>query len=145
LEAGVAALGIIFAAFIVMGQAPRSRVSPMLEAEQFVLRDKQGKELVRLGIQVDGQPRLTRADASGAVRRWRPPASAASAHSATTGGKVMGEYSVKRPLKRPPIHPGEVMREDVLPALGLSVSEAARRLKDELARIEPATSVSSSA
>jgi len=40
----------------------------------------------------------------------------------------MEEYSVKRPLKRPPIHPGEVLREDVLPALGLSVSEAARRL-----------------
>jgi addiction module HigA family antidote len=40
----------------------------------------------------------------------------------------MGEYSVKRPLKRPPVHPGEVLREDVLPALGLSVSEAARRL-----------------
>jgi addiction module HigA family antidote len=43
-------------------------------------------------------------------------------------GKVMGEYSVKRPLKRSPIHPGEILREDVLPALGLSVSEAARRL-----------------
>jgi len=40
----------------------------------------------------------------------------------------MGEYSVKRPLKRPPTHPGELLREDVLPALGLSVSEAARRL-----------------
>jgi addiction module HigA family antidote len=40
----------------------------------------------------------------------------------------MREYTVKRPLKRPPIHPGEIMREDVLPALGLSVSEAARRL-----------------
>ncbi len=40
----------------------------------------------------------------------------------------MGEYSVKRPLKRPPIHPGEILREDVLMALGLSVSEAARRL-----------------
>jgi len=40
----------------------------------------------------------------------------------------MGEYSVKRPLKRSPIHPGEILREDVLPALGLSVSEAARRL-----------------
>ncbi len=33
----------------------------------------------------------------------------------------MEEYSVKRPLSRPPIHPGEVLREDVLPALGLSV------------------------
>ena len=40
----------------------------------------------------------------------------------------MREYSVKRPLRRPPIHPGEILREDVLPALGLSVSEAARRL-----------------
>jgi plasmid maintenance system antidote protein VapI len=41
----------------------------------------------------------------------------------------MGEYSVKRPLKRPPVHPGELLREDVLPALGLSVSEAARRMR----------------
>ena len=40
----------------------------------------------------------------------------------------MSEYLVKRPLKRPPIHPGEVLREDVFPALGLSVSEAARQL-----------------
>jgi len=40
----------------------------------------------------------------------------------------MVEYSVKRPLKRPPIHPGEILREDVLPCLGLSISEAARRL-----------------
>ena len=41
----------------------------------------------------------------------------------------MDEYIAKRPLKRPPIHPGEIVREDVLPALGLSVSEAARRLR----------------
>ena len=41
----------------------------------------------------------------------------------------MGEHSVRRPLKRPPIHPGEILREDVLPALGVSVSEAARRLR----------------
>jgi len=40
----------------------------------------------------------------------------------------MVEYSVKRPLNRPPIHPGEIFREDVLPSLGLSISEAARRL-----------------
>ena len=40
----------------------------------------------------------------------------------------MTEYRVKRPLQRPPIHPGDVLREDVLPALGLSVSETARRL-----------------
>ena len=40
----------------------------------------------------------------------------------------MAEYKVRRPLKRPPVHPGEILREDVLPALGFSVSEAARRL-----------------
>ena len=40
----------------------------------------------------------------------------------------MGEYIIKRPLKRPPVHPGEILREDILPALSLSVSEAARRL-----------------
>jgi addiction module HigA family antidote len=31
--------------------------------------------------------------------------------------------------KRPPTHPGAVLREDVLPALGVSVSEAARQLR----------------
>jgi len=40
----------------------------------------------------------------------------------------MAEYRVKRPLKRPPTHPGAILRQDVLPALGLSVTEAARRL-----------------
>jgi addiction module HigA family antidote len=40
----------------------------------------------------------------------------------------MIEYPVKRPLRRPPVHPGEILREDVLKSLGLSVSEAARRL-----------------
>jgi addiction module HigA family antidote len=40
----------------------------------------------------------------------------------------MGEYFVKRPLMRAPVHPGAILREDVLNNLGLSVSEAARRL-----------------
>ena len=40
----------------------------------------------------------------------------------------MEKYFVKQPLKRPPIHPGEILREDILPNLGLSVSEAAKRL-----------------
>ena len=40
----------------------------------------------------------------------------------------MAEYQVKRPLQRKPVHPGEIMREDVLPMIGLSVSETARRL-----------------
>ena len=39
----------------------------------------------------------------------------------------MTEYSIKQPLKLRSIHPGEILREDVLPALGLSVSEMARR------------------
>ena len=40
----------------------------------------------------------------------------------------MGEYFVKRPLSRPPVHPGEILREDVLQNLGMSISEAAKRL-----------------
>lgn len=32
-------------------------------------------------------------------------------------------------LRRSPTHPGEILREDVLPALDLSVSEAARQLR----------------
>ena len=40
----------------------------------------------------------------------------------------MSEYFVKRPLKRPPVHPGEILREDVLKSLGMSVSEASKRL-----------------
>ena len=32
-------------------------------------------------------------------------------------------------LRRPPTHPGAILREDVLPALNLSVSEAARQLR----------------
>jgi len=31
--------------------------------------------------------------------------------------------------KRAPTHPGEILREDVLPSLGLSISEAARQLR----------------
>ena len=40
----------------------------------------------------------------------------------------MTEYTVKHPLARQSVHPGEILREDVLPALGLSISEMARRL-----------------
>ncbi len=40
----------------------------------------------------------------------------------------MREYSVKRPIKRSPTHPGEILCKDVIPKLGISVSEAARRL-----------------
>jgi addiction module HigA family antidote len=32
-------------------------------------------------------------------------------------------------LLRPPTHPGAILRDDVLPALNLSVSEAARQLR----------------
>lgn len=40
----------------------------------------------------------------------------------------MKEHTVRRPLKRPPTHPGEILREDVLKSLDLSVSEVATRL-----------------
>lgn len=40
----------------------------------------------------------------------------------------MAEYQVKRPLQRKPVHPGEILRDDVLPTIDLSVSETARRL-----------------
>jgi addiction module HigA family antidote len=36
--------------------------------------------------------------------------------------------AVKDGVERRPTHPGAILREDVLPALGLSVSEAARQL-----------------
>jgi addiction module HigA family antidote len=39
------------------------------------------------------------------------------------------EYPVSESPKVPPVHPGEILREDVLPALGLSVVEAARALR----------------
>lgn len=38
------------------------------------------------------------------------------------------EIPVKTKPMMPPTHPGEVLREDVLPALKISVSEAARQL-----------------
>ncbi|WP_028571851.1 HigA family addiction module antitoxin [Desulfonatronum lacustre] len=40
----------------------------------------------------------------------------------------MSEYFVNRPLHRAPVHPGEILREDVLEQLGISTHEAAERL-----------------
>jgi len=43
---------------------------------------------------------------------------------------VARDYKVRQEdIRRPPTHPGELLREDVLPALGLGVSEAAARLR----------------
>ncbi len=39
------------------------------------------------------------------------------------------ENIVNRRPKRAPTHPGSILRDDVLPALGLSISEAARQLR----------------
>jgi antitoxin HigA-1 len=39
------------------------------------------------------------------------------------------EHLVTEEPKMEPIHPGQMLKEDVLPALGLSVSEVARLLK----------------
>ncbi len=42
----------------------------------------------------------------------------------------MPEKTTPRPVRRrQPTHPGEVLREDVLPALHLSVAETARQLR----------------
>ena len=41
----------------------------------------------------------------------------------------MREYKVKRPLKRPPAHPGALMREILTEHLKLPIAEAARRMK----------------
>jgi addiction module HigA family antidote len=42
----------------------------------------------------------------------------------------MPDTPASRPVRRrQPTHPGEILREDVLPALRLSVSEAARQLR----------------
>jgi len=41
---------------------------------------------------------------------------------------MIAKRIVKSEAKRPPTHPGTILREDVLPALALSVSEAARQL-----------------
>jgi antitoxin HigA-1 len=40
----------------------------------------------------------------------------------------VAEYTAKRDRHRCPTHPGEVLREDVLPALGMSVTAAAAAL-----------------
>lgn len=41
----------------------------------------------------------------------------------------MREYIVEGPSKLAPTHPGKILRQDVLPNLGLSVTEAARELR----------------
>jgi addiction module HigA family antidote len=39
------------------------------------------------------------------------------------------EYRVRRPLQRPPVHPGELMREILEEHVKLSISDAARRMR----------------
>lgn len=41
----------------------------------------------------------------------------------------MPEYPATHPPEMEPAHPGEILREEVLPTLGLNVSEAARQLR----------------
>ena len=45
-----------------------------------------------------------------------------------TKTKTTKVLPVRQPLKREPTHPGEILREDVLPALRMNVSQAAREL-----------------
>ena len=77
----------------------------------------------------------------------------------------MREYSVKRPLKRPPVHPGELLREEVITDMALRIGKLAgngpglwlrmqqaydlwhteRQMEDELSKIEPVVLVGSDA
>ena len=41
----------------------------------------------------------------------------------------MPEIPATQPSRMEPPHPGAILRDDILPALGLSVSEAARQLR----------------
>ena|SRR5258708_4007511 len=41
---------------------------------------------------------------------------------------MITKRAAKDDVQRRPTHPGAILREDVLPALGLSISEAARQL-----------------
>lgn len=41
----------------------------------------------------------------------------------------MSHHRAKRDPNRKPSHPGEIVREDVLPALGIGVTEAAKAMK----------------
>jgi addiction module HigA family antidote len=45
------------------------------------------------------------------------------------GETAMSEYRVTTRPERVPTHPGAILRDDVLPRLGVSVSEAARQLR----------------
>jgi addiction module HigA family antidote len=47
----------------------------------------------------------------------------------TTEERSRPEYRVRRPLQRPPVHPGVLMREILEDYVKLSISEAARRMK----------------
>ncbi len=38
------------------------------------------------------------------------------------------EETVKRKNRQPPVHPGEIIKEDILPSVGLSVTAAAKAL-----------------
>jgi addiction module HigA family antidote len=41
----------------------------------------------------------------------------------------MTEHAVKRPLRRPPSHPGELMREILTDHVQMPIAEAARRMR----------------
>ena len=51
----------------------------------------------------------------------------ASIWSSIIEAKMTNEHPATGRPGRPPTHPGEILKEDVLPTLGLSVSEAARQ------------------
>ena len=41
---------------------------------------------------------------------------------------MKNNYMINERLQRPPTHPGSIIQDDVLPALGMSITEAAKQL-----------------
>jgi addiction module HigA family antidote len=67
-------------------------------------------------------PRITRSPPRTTEQRGSP-------RTAVSEQQSRLEYRVRRPLQRPPVHPGALMREILEDHVKLSISEAARRMK----------------
>src|SRR5438270_2591017 len=65
-----------------------------------------------------------------AIKPMADPSHPASGDSGSRSAPPKrAEYPVRRPLKRPPVHPGALMREILVDHVRLTIAEAARRMK----------------
>jgi len=65
-----AVAGIIAAAFVIVGQTPTFATSRIVEAEQFLLKDAEGKVRGRLMVGTDNSTSLILYDHTGMARTW---------------------------------------------------------------------------